>query len=206
MDIDFSGTWQSQDSVEAGIEVAVEDSDIVVDSNTEWDAVPTVDSQSISESHRLFFNADSFYRFDVTVARSIPQTYVINDKEYEFLKPPEELQKAAWSLENTSYVLEHPSRGMVTDASQIRGFYNAPYFDASDESLNAKLTVPQNDSEALEYLQRSTDVSVGFFNTLDTTVDGDVDAYQRDMYIDHVASVQEGRCSGKDGCKVHFKQ
>lgn len=203
MDFDVSGTWKSQDAVEAGLHVDVEDTSITVDSDTEWDAVPTVDSKLVSESHRQFFDADNFYRFAVTTAKSIPQTYTVNDDEYTFLKPRGELQKASWSLENAPYALDHPKRGAVTDANDIHGFFHSTHYDASNESLNAKLTVPANDSEALEYLQQSSDVSIGFYNTLDTDAD-DVDAYQRDLYIDHVASVETGRCSAEDGCEVHI--
>lgn len=200
--MNFEGTWNTVDAVESQVKVDVDDTAITVDSDTEWDSVPTVDSNLVSESHRRFFDADNFYRFEVTAARSIPQTYTINDADYTFLKPGGELQKASWSLDNAPYVLEHPDRGAVTYASNIRGYFHNAYYDASDESLNAKLTVPQTDSEALDYLKQSSDVSIGFFNTLDGDAE-DVDAYQRDMYIDHVASVENGRCSSEDGCKVH---
>lgn len=197
--------WETRDAVDTGINVDVEGSDITVDEDIDWNAVPTVDAAFVNESHQSFFGTDSFYRFDVTVARSIPQQYTIDDSEYTFLKPTGEIQKASWSLDNTPYVLEHPERGAVTDAAEIRGFFNSSYYNASDESLNTKLTIPTNDSDALEYLQHSSDVSIGFYNTLDPEVDDtSIDAYQRDMYIDHVASVTDGRCSSDDGCKVHL--
>lgn len=154
------------------------------------------------------FDTTRFYKIeDATLARPIKQMYMADGELVTYKKPAEELRKAAWSFDNSPYTLEHPSTGMVKDVNDVHGFFRNVHY-TSDDRLNGDLYIPINDSEAKEFAEENTDLSVGFFNRVVTEYDGDtgglsnddVDGFQVNMYGNHVAGVKSGRCSGADGC------
>lgn len=149
------------------------------------------------------FETDEFFRVDAVVARPIDQTYVVDDERYTFKKPAEELQKATAWVDNVPFTLGHPSSGTVKTIDQIHGFWRNPSYDESADELQAVLYIPAGDSEALNWIETHTDVSVGFYNHLVSADEEGVDAYQTDLYFDHVAGVRRGRCSGEDGCGLN---
>lgn len=166
-----------------------------------WDRVPT----TTLDTHRSFFDTDEFHTFRVTVARPIEQDYRIADDTYTFYKPADELARATWSINNTPWTLDHPPSGSVTATEQINGVFTDAMYDWYDESLRASLHIPSNNNEAHEHIESSDNVSIGFYNVLDDDIDrSGVTAAQRELYIDHIASVDEGRCSDEDGCQVHI--
>lgn len=159
------------------------------------------------------FDTDSFYKItDATIARPIKQRYMVDGEMRTFVKPAAELRKAAWTFDNATYPLTHPDTGMVKDVNDVHGFWRNVRYDDDSDRLLADLYVPTNDDEAIDFIQSNTDVSVGFFNRLTRTddYDGDVgdlvddmegvDAFQTDIFGNHVAGVKRGRCSGEDGC------
>lgn len=177
-----------------------------------WDEVPrvTVDNPP----HADAFESKEFYKIPATVAKPIPQPYQYGEDSVWLKKPREELKKAAWSLDNAPWTMGHPDNGMVKDVDDVRGFWdNARYIDSLDD-LDADLHVPVGDEEAKEYVERNSDVSVGFYNRIarvdayDGVVGGaddesvEVEGYQTDMLFDHCASVQVGRCPGSKGCGI----
>jgi len=97
---------------------------------------------------------------------------------------------------------------MVKNVDDIHGFWRNPRYDADDDRLKEDLYVPVTDDEALSFIEEHGDVSVGFYNRVATDYDGntgdltddDVDGFQVQMYGDHIAGVEKGRCSGEDGC------
>ena len=175
-----------------------------------WDEIETV---TIEDGPVVRgFDTDEFYKLPATVARPVAQPYTIDDIEYTFMKPREELERAAWSLHNAPWTLGHPPTRMVRDSNEVKGFWRDPVYDTETDELNANLFVPVTDEEAREYIEDNQDVSVGFYNKTASVDDYDgevggsvdnkseIDAYQTDIYFDHIASVQNGRCSLEDGC------
>lgn len=155
------------------------------------------------------FDTDRFYKIEgATVARPIKQPYMVGDEIKWYKKPAEELRKAAWSFDNAPYPIPHPDTGMVKDVNDIHGFWRNVRYDEDDERLLADLYVPENDDYALDFIEEHQDVSPGFYNRVVEEYDGDtgdltdddVDGFQVDMYGDHIAGVERGRCSGADGC------
>lgn len=189
---------------------------VVVDSEGEvtfeWDAMERVRVDDVPWTDA--FETREFYKISATVARPVKQTYLMGEDEVTLMKPREELKKAAWSLHNCPWTLGHPDSRMVKSVDDIHGFWRDPrYIDALD-CLDADLYIPINDSDAMEYVEKYGDVSVGFYNVLSRVdsydgvvgraddMDG-VDGYQTDMYFDHCASVPAGRCSPEQGCGIH---
>jgi hypothetical protein len=163
----------------------------------------TVESRAWTDG----FDTDQFREYEVVVARPIEQTYVIDGEEYTFKKPADELRDAAWTFDNAPHPLGHPETGVVRSPSDIHGFHESPKFienyDSDGDALVTHLYIPDGDEQAMEFIEDSSAVSVGFHNKLDWDTDEDgVDAYQRSIVGDHIASVKRGRCSVEDGCGI----
>lgn len=153
------------------------------------------------------FATDTFLKFDATVARPIEQTYIRDGEHYTFKKPQDELKATAWSVDNSPYPLGHPESGPVKEVDDIHGFVRRPDYDEDADELNASVYIPTNDEKAHEFIEDNKAVSLGFWNTLDWDTDEDgIDAYQRNIRVDHVAGVRKGRCSVEDGCGLHAEQ
>jgi len=149
------------------------------------------------------FDTNKFYKFDVVVARPIEQQYIHDGEIKTFKKTAEALKDATWSLDNKPYPLTHPDTKIVTDQSEVHGFHRQPRWSNDADGVVTSLYVPVTDDMAKEFLKRHQDVSVGFHNSLQWETDEpSVDAYQVDMYFDHVAGVDQGRCSDEDGCGI----
>lgn len=200
--MELDGIWRMRDSV--SLEPRINNGDDVImlddDDNIDWDRIPT----TTLDTHQSFFDTNTFHSLSVTVAKPIEQEYTINDDEYTMYKPPDELARASWSVDNSPWTIDHPVGGIVTSTDQIKGVFTETQYDWQDEALVSSLNIPVHDRESREYLRDSDNVSIGFHNAFDYDIDRDgVTAAQRDIYIDHVASVKDGRCSDEDGCKVH---
>src|SRR6056297_2958831 len=185
----------------------------VVDSNDNsvnfsWDEqhIVRVDAPADLEGA---FDTDKFYKIaDATIARPIKQKYRVGDSIKTYKKPAEELQKAAWSFDNSPYTIDHPSTGMVKDIDDVEAFWRNARYDNDSERLLADLYVPVTNDKALNYIEENQDVSVGFYNRVYSEYDGDtgdltdndVDGFQVDIFGNHVAGVEQGRCSAENGC------
>ncbi|MDB9247459.1 HVA1 family protein [Halorubrum ezzemoulense] len=151
--------------------------------------------------HETAFDTDRFYKIPMTAARSVEQTYRTVDGDKTFVKPPSELRDAAWSLDNAPITLGHPATRIVDGVDKVHGFVRHPEWDAADEALEAYAYIPVTDTEAKAFVEDNDGVSIGFWYNADTTdTPPGVDGYQRDLLVDHVAIVDEGRCSREDGC------
>ena len=156
------------------------------------------------------FDTDRFYKIEgATVARPIKQPYLVGDEIKWYKKPADELDRAAWSFDNAPFTLGHPDTGMVKNVDDIRGFWRNPRYNSDAERLKEDLYVPVGDDEAMEYIEEHGDVSVGFYNrvhsnydgnTGDLTDDDNLDGFQVDMFGNHIAGVERGRCSDEHGC------
>lgn len=189
-----------------GVTVDEDGGDVTVD--FKWDEVQTVTVDA--PPHEEAFDTDKFYKIDgAALARPIKQYYVGLDGDLvERQKPAAELRKAAWSFDNAPYTLTHPDTGMIKKVSDVRGFFRKPRYDGDAETLMADLYIPTGDVEVLEFIEDSQDLSIGFYNDRVKTYDGAVgsltsdepEEYQVNLYGDHVASVETGRCSSAEGC------
>lgn len=179
----------------------------VVDEEFDGDAFQR-DSQSTvtvdDEEWQDAFETDTAYRITAVVARPIKQEYQIDDETFTFKKPASELQKAATWLDNVPFTVRHPTTGTVKTLDQVHGVWRDPEWDADSEELRATLYIPSTDDDALDWVEQHSDVSVGFYNSLDEADEDGVDAYQTELYFDHVAGVTRGRCSGEDGCGLEL--
>jgi hypothetical protein len=198
---DSTEQWFSQDSVQPNYTITGTVDDVVTDA-MDWDSIPTFSPSFLSDAHRTFFDTDEFYQFNATVAKSIPQDYTIDGEDYQFLKTGSALEQAVFSVDNTPFVIEHPPIGRVTQTSEIKGVFHDSYYDAVTKSIHSTVSIPANNTNALSYIEDNSDVSIGFYNSLNESDRPAIDAEQRDIYIDHIASVPAGRCSGEDGCGI----
>lgn len=156
------------------------------------------------------FDTERFYKIEgATVARPIKQPYLVGDDIEWYKKPAEELDKAAWSFDNAPFTLGHPDTGMVKNVDDIRGFWRNPRYDHDSERLKEDLYVPVGDDEAMAFIEEHGDVSVGFYNRVHSDYDGNtgdlsdddnLDGFQVDMFGNHIAGVEQGRCSSEHGC------
>lgn len=155
------------------------------------------------------FDTERFYKIEgATVARPIKQPYMVGDEIEWHKKPAEELRNAAWTFDNAPFTLGHPDTGMVKDVDDVHGFWRNSRYDSAEDRMKEDLYVPVNDDEALAWIEENKDVSVGFYNRVYDAYDGDtgdltdddVDGFQVDIFGNHIAGVEQGRCSGEDGC------
>ena len=197
---------------DAGVE-AFDQASGVVDSddgdvNFSWDEqhIVRVDAPADLEGA---FDTNKFYKIaDATIARPIKQKYRVGDSIKTYKKPAEELRKAAWSFDNSPYTIDHPSTGMVKDVDDVNGFWRGVRYNDDEDRLKGNLYVPVTNNEALNYIEENQDVSVGFYNRVYTEYDGntgdltddDVDGFQVDIFGNHVAGVERGRCPSEKGC------
>lgn len=189
----------------------VETDGITVDDDGEpafdWNEIPVVELDE--PAHAEAFDTNQFYKIEgATIARPIKQPYRVGDSVETYKKPADELRDAAWSVDNKPYPLTHPDTGMVKSVDDIHGFWKKPHYDNDSDRLRSDLYVPVNDDEAKEFIENYQDVSIGFYNRVHSDYDGDtgdltdddVDGFQTDLYIDHIAGVKRGRCPGDKGC------
>lgn len=173
-----------------------------------WDErhVVTVDAPADLES---VFDTNDFYKIeDATIARPIKQRYFIDGELKTYVKPPSALRKAAWSFDNSPYTLTHPNSGFVKDINDVHGFWRGVYYDEDDAALRSDLYIPITDNEALSFIEENEDVSIGFANRVVESADAgplidntdDVDGYQVDIFGNHIAGVERGRCPSEKGC------
>lgn len=118
------------------------------------------------------------------------------------LKPAEELEAAAKFADGIPITRGHPDAGIVTDRGEVLGFLNDPIFE--NDELSGILDIADKDLAADVKDGKLTGLSIGFFCNLDksggTVGDTAYDATQKDIFLNHVAAVDTGRCSIKDGC------
>ncbi len=171
-----------------------------------WDEATTV--QIDNAPHQNAFDTDRFYKIPLTAAKPVEQEYTGADgNEVTMVKPAEELRDAAWSMNNSPLTLGHPSSRIVDSVGLVHGFLRNATWNADDQALRADALIPTTDEAAREWVEKHDGVSIGFWYEADTEVDTDgVDALQRDLLVDHVAVVAEGRCSREDGCGLGADQ
>jgi hypothetical protein len=144
---------------------------------------------------------DGILSVPATVARHLIQDY----DGLRVLKPAAELEAAARFADGIPVTRDHPDAGIVTDRGEVLGFLKDPLFE--NDELKATLEIADKDLAADVKDGKLTGLSIGFFCNLDKTEgtvgDAKYDAVQKDIFLNHVAVVDEGRCSIADGCGFH---
>ena len=144
---------------------------------------------------------DGILSVPATVAKHLIQDY----DGLKVLKPAAELEAAAAFADGIPITRTHPDAGIVTDRAEVLGFFNNPLFE--NDELNGILNIADKDLAADVKSKKLTGLSIGFFCNLDKTEgtvgDAKYDAVQKDIFLNHVAIVDEGRCSIEDGCGFH---
>ena len=171
---------------------------------------PTPDSKQrfndSMESMKLDLDAaeekDGVLTVPVTVASA---KHIYQYDALKVRKPLDELKAVSAFAENRPITRAHPIAGIVTDRREVLGFYKSPVIE--DEQLKGILAITDKDLIADVKSKKLTDVSPGFFCDLDRDDAGDIDgehydATQRNIFLDHVAIVEKGRCSIEDGCGI----
>lgn len=135
----------------------------------------------------------------VTIAKEIVQDYD-GRKVY---KPADSLRVMLDHGENRPVTDDHPAKRVVTSNVQRKGFIDNLCF-TDDSELKADITVTA--AKLIDSIKsgKKREVSVGFYSTVvdahGVFNDTEYDQIQTDMLLDHVAIVENGRCSLLDGC------
>ena len=141
---------------------------------------------------------DGILSVPAVVAKNIIQDY----DGLKVLKPAAELEAAAQFADGIPITRGHPDAGIVTDRAEVLGFLKDPLFE--NRELQATLEIADKDLAADVKDGKLTGLSIGFFCKLDNTEgtvgDQRYDAIQKDIFMNHVAVVDQGRCSIEDGC------
>ena len=145
---------------------------------------------------------DDVLTVPVTVASS---KHIYNYDGLKVRKTLDELKAASQYAEHRPVTRGHPTAGIVTDRREVLGFFVSPVTE--DETLKGILEITDKDLIADVKEKRLTNVSPGFFCDLNREDTGDYngehyDATQENIFLDHVAIVEEGRCSMEDGCGI----
>ncbi len=152
---------------------------------------------------------DGMLRIPATIAHS-KHVYGYNDGAIKAVKPFAELEAAARFANGIPVTRDHPKAGIVTERAQVLGFLRDPR--AESDVLTGILEISDKDLIADIKEQKLSDVSPGYFCTLDTSDEAkgslgegkDYNAVQREIFLNHVAVCAEGRCSSRDGCGLNI--
>ena len=146
--------------------------------------------------------SDGILSVPLTLAREM----VLDYGGVKILKPSAELEAAAKFADGLPVTREHPEAGIVTDRAQVLGFMRNPLFE--NDELKGVLEIADVDLIADVKSGKVKEVSGGFFCNIDMTPgvlgDSKYEAVQKDIFMNHVAIVDQGRCSIEDGCGLNL--
>jgi len=145
--------------------------------------------------------ADGVLSVPAIVAREMVYDY----DGLKVLKPADELKAASLFANGIPVTREHPQSGIVTDRAEVLGFFRNPL--AENDTLKGILEITDKDLIADVKDKKLTEVSPGFFCNLDRSDSGEFngehfDATQKEIFLNHIAIVKNGRCSIEDGCGI----
>lgn len=138
----------------------------------------------------------------IVIAKEIVQDY----DGIKVYKPADSLKTILDHGENRPITDNHPPERIVTSNSQRCGHIENLTF-TDDNELKADMII--TDAKLIDGIVSKTqrEVSVGFHaKTVDVKGvfnDKEYSQMQTDILLDHVAMVESGRCSLKDGCGIH---
>lgn len=152
-------------------------------------------------SEMIYDDKSGKLRIPIVLAKEMVYHY----DSYDAFRPKDELEAVAAYLKGVPVTRGHPEAKMVTDREEVLGWAVEAEFE--DDELRAVLEV--TDKELINDIRtkKLQGVSPGHFSRLDKTSSGDYDGEhydltQRDIFVDHIAIVERGRCSTDDGCGI----
>jgi hypothetical protein len=165
----------------------------------------------VADSLPLKIEKDELVEKDGTM--EVPVT-VMREMVYDYgdtkaFKPKEEIAKAARYAGGIAITRSHPESGIVTDQSEILGFFSNPTME--DTEMAGILKITDKSMIADVKAGKLKEVSGGFFCDLNRDKTGDYngthyDARQENIVMNHVAIVEDGRCSLEDGCGIQIDE
>ena len=151
--------------------------------------------------HLLFDEARKVLKVPIVLAKEMIYHY----DDYDAFRPRAELEAVAPFVKGVPVTRGHPGAKIVTDRSEVLGWMTSSEYE--DDELRGVLEI--TDKSLIEDIQsgKLKGVSPGHFSRLDKTSDGEFegshyDVVQRDIFVDHIAIVEKGRCSTEDGCGI----
>lgn len=149
----------------------------------------------------LFDESRGVLRVPIVLAKEMIYHY----DDYDAFRPRDELEAIAPYVKGVPVTRGHPPEMIVTDREEVLGWTVDAEFE--DDELRAVLEISDKSLIADIQAGKLRGVSPGHFSRLDKSSSGEYegthyDATQRDMFIDHIAIVEEGRCSVSDGCGI----
>ena len=149
----------------------------------------------------LFDEARGILRVPIVLAKEMIYHY----DDYDAFRPKDELEAIAPYVKGVPVTRGHPPEMIVTDREEVVGWAVDAEFE--DDELRAVLEISDKSLIADIQAGKLRGVSPGHFSRLDRSSGGEYEgthynATQRDMFIDHIAIVEEGRCSVTDGCGI----
>ena len=149
----------------------------------------------------LYDKARKVLRVPIVLAKEMVYHY----DDYDAFRPREELKAIAQYIKGVPVTRGHPAAKIVTDRDEVLGWTIDAEFE--DDELRAVLEI--TDKNLILDIQSGNlvGVSPGHFSRLDKNASGEFegvhfDVTQRDLFIDHIAIVEKGRCNTTDGCGV----
>jgi hypothetical protein len=149
----------------------------------------------------LFDEARGILKVPIVLAKEMIYHY----DDYDAFRPRDELEAIAPFIKGVPVTRGHPPELIVTDREEVMGWAVDAEFE--DDELRAVLEISDKSLIADIQAGKLRGVSPGHFSRLDQSSSGEYEGThynvtQRDMFIDHIAIVEEGRCSVTDGCGI----
>ena len=160
-----------------------------------YDIYPYADEIVMTIDSKDFVVEDGVLKTHAIATANMVQSY--GDKKV--LKDAEELKKACDYARQIPITDDHPPEKIVTSQNQVMGFTGQVSFD--EEKKNIQCDIEITDADLIVKVQKGkTDVSIGFMCDMDNTpgeFGGEkYDAIQRNIILNHLAIVDNGRCPG----------
>lgn len=154
-------------------------------------------------SNLLFDEAKGVLRVPVVLAKEMIYHY----DDYDAFRPADELKAVANYIRGIPVTRGHPEEKIVTDRGEVMGWAIGAEFE--DDELKGVLEISDKDLIADIQSGKLKGVSPGHFSRIDKNASGEFegkhyDVTQRDVFVDHIAIVEKGRCNVEDGCGIMF--
>ena len=154
-------------------------------------------------SNLLFDEAKDVLRVPIVLAKEMIYHY----DDYDAFRPADELEAVTNYIKGIPVTRSHPEEKIVTDRGEVLGWA----MDAEFEDGELKVVLEISDKDLISDIQsgKLKGVSPGHFSRIDKNASGEFngkhyDVTQRDIFVDHIAIVEEGRCNVDDGCGIVF--
>jgi hypothetical protein len=154
-------------------------------------------------SNLLFDKANGVLRVPIVLAKEMIYHY----DDYDAFRPADELEAVTNYIKGIPVTRAHPEEKIVTDRGEVMGWAMDAEFE--DGELRAVLEISDKDLISDIQSGKLKGVSPGHFSRIDKNASGEFegrhyDVTQRDIFVDHIAIVEEGRCNVEDGCGIIF--